>query len=124
MAERQGRVIVIDLTTGDDTPEVRVYKKRRALGDITRETQNVQNGGEPSTWRRRGRQRSSSEDAEEDAENRPAQGRGLTGNEGYCVKCRQKRPMRDAKEITTANHRKALQGKCSICGTKMMRFIK
>ena len=42
----------------------------------------------------------------------------------YCVKCREKRTMKNPKQITTKNGRKALQGFCSVCGTKMMKFIK
>ena len=42
----------------------------------------------------------------------------------YCVKCRQKRNMKNTKIITTKNNRKALQGICATCGTKMMKFIR
>jgi hypothetical protein len=37
----------------------------------------------------------------------------------YCVKCKQKRDMKDAKEVTMKNGRKAMQGVCSVCGTGM-----
>ena len=37
----------------------------------------------------------------------------------YCVKCKQKREMKDAKEVTMKNGRKAMQGVCSVCGTGM-----
>ena len=43
---------------------------------------------------------------------------------GYCVKCRQKRKMENAKPTTTSNNRKAMKGQCAVCGTKMMRFVK
>ncbi|QIG60059.1 hypothetical protein [Dishui Lake large algae virus 1] len=42
----------------------------------------------------------------------------------YCVKCREKREMKDAKEVTTKNDRKMLTGTCPVCGTKMNLFIK
>ena len=45
-------------------------------------------------------------------------------NTAYCVKCRQKRNMKNPKQITTKNNRKALQGVCTTCGTKMMKFMK
>jgi len=53
-----------------------------------------------------------------------SQGLGISANTAYCVKCRQKRQMKDAKETTTKNNRKALQGICPVCGTKMKKFMK
>lgn len=44
--------------------------------------------------------------------------------EGYCVKCKEKRVMKDTKKIKTKNGRNALSGVCTKCGTKMMRFTK
>ena len=41
----------------------------------------------------------------------------------YCVKCREKKQMKDVKNVTTKNNRKALKGKCVTCGTNMMKFI-
>ena len=43
---------------------------------------------------------------------------------GYCVKCRKIRKIGDAKPTTTSNNRRAIKGKCAVCGTKMMRFVK
>ena len=43
--------------------------------------------------------------------------------EGYCVKCRTKREMKDAEEVTMKNKRKAMKGKCSECGTGMYRIL-
>jgi len=46
---------------------------------------------------------------------------------GYCVKCREKREMKDAKEVTMkgkgGTKRKALKGVCPSCGTKMFRIL-
>ncbi len=42
--------------------------------------------------------------------------------EAYCVKCREKREMRDEKEVTMKNGRPALEGVCSVCGTKLFRL--
>ncbi|MCL0065618.1 DUF5679 domain-containing protein [Dehalococcoidia bacterium] len=44
--------------------------------------------------------------------------------EAYCVKCRAKKEMKDAKAITMKNGRPAAQGVCSTCGTKMFRIGK
>ncbi len=41
----------------------------------------------------------------------------------YCVKEKAQKPMKDAKEVTLKNGKHALQGVCSSCGTKMMKFI-
>lgn len=42
--------------------------------------------------------------------------------EGYCVKCREKKVMEGAKEITMKNGRPATQGKCPDCGTKIFKI--
>jgi len=44
--------------------------------------------------------------------------------EAYCVKCRAKREMRDAKAMTMKNGKPATQGVCPACGTKMFRIGK
>ena len=44
--------------------------------------------------------------------------------EAYCVKCRTKREMKDAKSITMKNGKPATQGVCPTCGTKMFRIRK
>lgn len=43
--------------------------------------------------------------------------------EGYCVKCKAKRTMSNAKEVTMKNGRKALKGVCSKCGTGMYKIL-
>lgn len=42
--------------------------------------------------------------------------------EAYCVKCRAKREMRDPKVVTMSNGKKATQGLCPVCGTRMFRI--
>ncbi|MFH1383090.1 MAG: DUF5679 domain-containing protein [Chloroflexota bacterium] len=44
--------------------------------------------------------------------------------QGYCVKCRAKREMTNTKSITMKNGRKASQGVCPVCKTKMFRIGK
>ena len=45
----------------------------------------------------------------------------------YCVKCRDKREMNDAKEVSFAGkggqERRAMQGVCPMCGTKMFKIL-
>jgi pimeloyl-ACP methyl ester carboxylesterase len=41
----------------------------------------------------------------------------------YCVKCRQKRPMQDPKDIVTRNGRRAKEAECPVCGTRLFRFV-
>jgi uncharacterized Zn finger protein (UPF0148 family) len=43
--------------------------------------------------------------------------------EGYCVKCKAKKEIAEAKEVTMKNGRKALQGKCPSCGTGMFKIL-
>ena len=42
--------------------------------------------------------------------------------EGYCVKCRAKKTIKDAKQVTMKNGRPATQGTCPECGTKMFKI--
>ncbi len=42
--------------------------------------------------------------------------------EAYCVKCKAKQQMREPKEVTMKNGKKATQGICPICGTKMFKI--
>jgi len=44
--------------------------------------------------------------------------------QAYCVKCRAKREIKDAKSIIMKNGRPATQGVCPVCGTKMFRIGK
>ncbi len=43
--------------------------------------------------------------------------------EGYCLKCKAKKEMKDGKEITMKNGRKAMKGKCLDCGTGMFKIL-
>ncbi|WP_338253351.1 DUF5679 domain-containing protein [Dictyobacter halimunensis] len=61
--------------------------------------------------------RSTSEEAEESADTSPSQ------PEAYCVKCRARRGMKDARRIVTKNNRNAMEGVCPVCGTRLFRFI-
>jgi len=42
----------------------------------------------------------------------------------YCVKCREKRVMKDRESVTLKNGRPASKGICPTCGTKMFRIGK
>jgi len=44
--------------------------------------------------------------------------------QGYCVKCREKREIKDPQKVTTENGRTAIQGTCPVCSTKIFRFTK
>jgi len=39
--------------------------------------------------------------------------------EGYCLKCRTKREIKGANQVTLKNGRPATQGTCPVCGTKI-----
>jgi hypothetical protein len=43
--------------------------------------------------------------------------------EGYCVKCREKRTIKDGKVEKTAKGRPIAKGKCPECGTTVTRFL-
>lgn len=44
--------------------------------------------------------------------------------QAYCVKCKAKRDIKNAKQITMKNGRPATQGVCPVCGTKVFRIGK
>ena len=47
--------------------------------------------------------------------------------QAYCVKCKVKQEMADANEVTMNGKggvkRRAMKGKCPVCGTTMFRII-
>ncbi len=43
--------------------------------------------------------------------------------EGYCVKCKQKRSIKNGKVEKTAKGRPMVKGACPVCGTKVTRFL-
>lgn len=42
---------------------------------------------------------------------------------GYCVKCKEKREMKDAEKVEMKNGRNAMKGVCTSCGTKMFKIL-
>ena len=44
--------------------------------------------------------------------------------QAYCVKCRAKKEMEDARNITMKNGRPATQGLCPVCEAKMFKIGK
>ncbi len=43
--------------------------------------------------------------------------------EGYCVKCKAKKEMKDTKEQILKNGRRAMKGKCTTCETSMFKIL-
>jgi len=43
--------------------------------------------------------------------------------EGYCVKCKKKREMSNAKEVSMKGGRRAMKGSCGVCKTGMYRIL-
>lgn len=43
--------------------------------------------------------------------------------EGYCVKCKSKKEMKDEQKVIMKNKREAAKGKCVSCGTSMFRIL-
>ena len=43
---------------------------------------------------------------------------------GYCMKCKEKREMKDAVAAKMKNGRDCVKGVCSVCGTKMFKIGK
>ncbi len=42
--------------------------------------------------------------------------------QGYCVKCKSKREIKNPKQVTMANGRKATKGVCPKCNSGMYRM--
>ena len=42
---------------------------------------------------------------------------------GYCVKCKEKREMKDVKIVEIKPGRPAAKGNCSVCGTGMYKIL-
>ena len=42
--------------------------------------------------------------------------------QAYCVKCKEKRDMKNVKVVLMKNKRPAVQGECVECGTKMFKI--
>ncbi len=43
--------------------------------------------------------------------------------EGYCVKCKAKREIKNGEKITMKNGKPALKGTCPTCGTGMFKIL-
>ena len=43
---------------------------------------------------------------------------------GYCMKCKEKRDIKDAQAVTMKNGKPATQGVCPTCGTKIYKIGK
>lgn len=43
--------------------------------------------------------------------------------QGYCVKCKAKKEMKDEQKVTMKNGRPAVKGKCPACGTGMYKIL-
>ncbi len=50
------------------------------------------------------------------------QDKGGSMAEGYCVKCKEKREMKDPEEVIMKNKMKAQKGTCPKCGTKIFKI--
>ena len=43
--------------------------------------------------------------------------------QAYCVKCKEKRDIKDPHEVTLKNGHRAAEGTCPVCGTKLFRML-
>ena len=48
----------------------------------------------------------------------------MSDHVAYCVKCKEKRTMKDAQVVTNDKGRRQAKGTCPECGTKMNLFLK
>jgi len=42
---------------------------------------------------------------------------------GHCMKCKEKREMKDTEKVVMKNGRSAMKGICTVCGTKMFKIL-
>ena len=43
--------------------------------------------------------------------------------QGYCVKCKSKKEIQNANEVTMKNGRRAMKGTCPTCGTTIFKIL-
>ena len=43
--------------------------------------------------------------------------------QGYCVKCKSKKDIQGANEVTMKNGRRAMKGTCPTCGTTIFKIL-
>lgn len=43
--------------------------------------------------------------------------------QGHCMKCKEKKTIKDGQTVTMKNGRSALKGKCVDCGTVMFKIL-
>jgi hypothetical protein len=43
--------------------------------------------------------------------------------ESYCLKCKSKQLMKDAEKTVLKNGANAVKGKCTVCGTTVMKIL-
>ena len=43
--------------------------------------------------------------------------------EGYCVKCKVRRSMKDEKRVRAKDGRSGISGICTVCGGKMFKMV-
>ena len=48
---------------------------------------------------------------------------GKLTTEGYCMKCKVRRDMRDEKRVRMKDGRSAISGMCTACGGKIFRMV-
>ena len=51
-----------------------------------------------------------------------ADAKAINLTQAYCVKCKAKREMKTPQNIVMKNGKKAVQGICPVCGTKLFRI--
>lgn len=53
----------------------------------------------------------------------PTHARAATEHTAYCLRCKQTQPMYGVTVERTANQRDILKGRCTVCDTRMNRFL-
>lgn len=43
--------------------------------------------------------------------------------EGYCLKCKQSREMKNEQEQVSERGMRMMKGQCTVCGTKMAKIL-
>lgn len=54
----------------------------------------------------------------------PAAEPSSANNVAYCQKCKAKRNMKDAHEVSVKNNKKGMKGQCEVCNRNLFRLIK
>lgn len=100
------------------TSRKRVVRRKRSKSRSRKRSRSKSRSRKRSRSKSRSRKRKRSS-----SKGRKKLGRKMKKGEGYCVKCKTARDIKNPRVVTMKNGRKAMRGNCPVCGTGMFRIM-